>query len=474
MNNYFSSIIAIISFLLFSHSCFASQPINKSQDEVNRNSPFGIHPASPFDEAADIGVKWSRGLNNPYMFWFLVDPGMTGEPAQFQWKGIARKPGKAGGFDYDKLIAAKESGLNILYNIEVEPRRMGQRKHDSWLPADEEAYKIFVKEAVKRYPFIQYWQIGNEPSYNERMSDYGKFLLITYEAIKEANPRAKVLIGGVSGLRMPQDTATYKNNFDRVYLPLLEDVARQKKRCFDIFDFHWFAQAGGDYKIAKDAYNYIREKISELNIPEPESYWITETGTYSGDPKSLRREGKFVDFPYQSEREQAIDLIKRYVYPLSFGVKKVFWAWGLKEGFHYDESFFDFTGLIYDGKFDHDQGRDVKKLSYYTYKKMIEILEGSDWDNIQAIQEAGGIYIYKFTKGGKSIWVVWNDNSKSQTVILNVGSIDSVKITEAVPKYELGKDVSDYSSVFNTETKSVSGGLVSITLGDKPVFVEEK
>jgi len=49
-----------------------------------------------------------------------------------------------------------------------------------------------------------------------------------------------------------------------------------------------------------------------------------------------------------------------------------------------------------------------------------------------------------------------------------------VKITEAVPKYESGKDVTDYSAAFNTETKSASNGKITITLGDKPVFVEEK
>ena len=40
-----------------------------------------------------------------------------------------------------------------------------------------------------------------------------------------------------------------------------------------------------------------------------------------------------------------------------------------------------------------------------TYKKMVEMLEGCDWKNIATIQEQNGIYIYKFTKQGKPIWV---------------------------------------------------------------------
>jgi len=48
-----------------------------------------------------------------------------------------------------------------------------------------------------------------------------------------------------------------------------------------------------------------------------------------------------------------------------------------------------------------------------------------------------------------------------------------VKITEALPKYESGKEVSDYNTAFKIETKSVSGGKLEISLSDKPVFIVE-
>lgn len=40
------------------------------------------------------------------------------------------------------------------------------------------------------------------------------------------------------------------------------------------------------------------------------------------------------------------------------------------EGFKYDGGYFDFTGLIYDGWGAGDPGLGVRKLSYYTYRKM--------------------------------------------------------------------------------------------------------
>ena len=134
---------------------------------------------------------------------------------------------------------------------------------------------------------------------------------------------------------------------------------------------------------------------------------------------------------------------------------------------------FNKTGLIYDGQDSDDLGFGIKKLSYYAYKKMVEALEGSDWDNIETVQEKDGVYVYKFMKGGKPIWVAWNDNSGEKQITISGVNSSSVKITEAVPKYETGKEISDYSSAFSTKTESVENGKVVIKIKDAPVFVEE-
>ena len=104
---------------------------------------------------------------------------------------------------------------------------------------------------------------------------------------------------------------------------------------------------------------------------------------------------------------------------------------------------------------------------------MVEALEGSDWDNIETVQEKDGVYVYKFMKGGKPIWVAWNDNSGEKQITISGVNSSSVKITEAVPKYETGKEISDYSSAFSTKTESVENGKVVIKIKDAPVFVEE-
>ena len=103
---------------------------------------------------------------------------------------------------------------------------------------------------------------------------------------------------------------------------------------------------------------------------------------------------------------------------------------------------------------------------------MVEILDGSDWGNVQTVQEKDGIYVYKFMKNGKPIWVAWNDNDGEKQVTISGINSSSLKITEAVAKYETGKEVEDYNTAFSTKTASVENGKATIKIKDKPLFIE--
>ncbi|MBI5846564.1 MAG: Ig-like domain-containing protein, partial [Nitrospirae bacterium] len=366
-------------------------------------SPFGFHPASVakqgytsngYGDASNIGVKWTR--DGVYAYWFLVQPDLASEAYDFT--------------RYDQQWSRVPAGMNILANIAPQgPIDEGRCLAGSYFPVDEQKYVAFVKALVRRYGGdsyaasglhspIKYWQVGNEPS--SLRSGFADLQRITYTAIKEVCSDCMVLIGGVPG--MPP-VADYLSNFDQHYKPILEALGGQY---VDVMDFHWYGNATGDYLGTKDVNDHVRAALNANGFPTI-PFWIAEMGSYSGDPTSVKPVP--FDYPFQTEHQQAMDYFKRFVYPLTFGVKKIFPAFGLMEGFKYDGGYFDYTGLIYDGWGVNDLGLGVKKLSYYTYKKMVEMLEGSDWKNIQTIQASGNVYIFRFTKNTVPIYAAWWD-----------------------------------------------------------------
>ena len=444
-------------------------------------SPFGFNPprvAHPgysnngYNDAQAIGVTWAR--MSTYLFWFLVQPDLSSTALDFS--------------TYDRNFAAVPSGMRILANIAPQGNiDEGYGRAGSYLPVDEGKFLAFVKAAVGRYSGaasaaaglaspIKYWQVGNEP--NNSKSGFAELQKITYIAIKEVCPDCTVVIGGVPG--MPP-ASHYLATFDQQFKPFLDTLAGQY---VDVLDFHWYGNATGDYLGAKPVYDHLRAVLDADGFTQT-PIWITEMGSYSGDPLPNPPVMPY-DYPLQSEQQQALDYLKRYVYSLALGVKKIFPAFGMMEGFKYDGGYFDFTGIIYDGwdpagTTPSDLGLGVKKLGYYTYRKMTEILEGSDWNNIETIQAADNVYIFKFTRNNAPIYVAWWDYfaepafapGKTKTVVLPGVVGDAVLVTEAVPKFATGKEVGDYATAFTSQTVATVNGTVSLTLHENPVYVEK-
>ena len=442
-------------------------------------SPFGFHPAcvsrsgypdNGHIDATNIGVTWTReGL---YAFWFLIQPDLSRPVYDFTL--------------YDRQWGSVPSNIHILGNIAPDhPRdRHGYMLPGSYLPVDETKYTAFVRATVERYDGdgiddmpglvnpIKHWQVSNEPN-DQITSDFAELQHITYQAIKQACSDCTVLIGGVTG-----GPENYAGNFDTCYAPILAELGGQY---VDVFDFHWYGMADGDYRFfdpvsGKDILHHIRDRLNADGFPSDLPVWITEMGSYSGSPKNLS---------FQSERRQAGDYFKRFVYSLSRGVKKIFPAFGLMEGFKQDNGYFDHTGLIYDGSSDPDDlGLGVKKLSYYTYKKMTEKLEGADWTTIATLHdgtESDHLYLFRVEKNGQPVRIVWWDYfdetgytpGDTKSITLTGLNSSKVTVTTVVPEADTGQEVTDYAAAFTVNTYPVSGGEATIALGEKPVLVEE-
>lgn len=434
-----------------------------------QDSPFGFHPAgigvqgyphNGFIDAKYIGVRWHRPP--VYVFWFLVQPDLN-SPV-YDWS------------QFDRQFGMVPNDIHILGNISPDHPRTphGYTHPGSFIPIDTIKYKAFVKATVERYDGdgindmpgltnpIKYWQVGNEPSVFQA-GGFSELQRITYLSIKDACQECSVLIGGATG--MPP-VEKYLLQFDKQFKPILDSL---KGNYIDIIDFHWYGNATGDYLSAKNVFGHIRSTLNNIGFPQI-PMWITEMGSYSGNPSYVPQDHN--QWLPQTERQQAIDYFKRFIYSLSFGVKKIFPAFGLMEGFKLNNGYFDHTGLIYDGKGSSDLGLGVKKLAYFTYKLMTEKLEGSDWGSIQTLNDLDEIYAFKIIKNDRPIWIVWSDNSQIELIPFACIDAERVKITKAVPCFELGKDVSDYSTAFDTSEHDVINGSIILQLDEAPVFIE--
>ncbi|MFZ2969787.1 MAG: hypothetical protein WA063_01420 [Minisyncoccia bacterium] len=426
-------------------------------------SPFGIMAAfdastltsiSASDKIAwagekfrDIGAKWSK----EHVIWGLIEP----EFGQ--------------GYDWSESDEAfkrvyQNGGENFNIVVVVIPQRV--RGGSSDIPLDKENYfSNFVETLVERYdgdgiadydPIIKvrYWQMANEPfprhweEAGGTIDGYVRFAELTYKAIKKSDSDAKIILG-----TFQLETTEQVNKFKEV-IPKMKN-----KNLFDYVDTHYW-NSRSNYKIPVGEARSVLDSNGYLNA----TMVALEFGTWA----EMSGRG--------TEKDQANYLIKGYAYNIAHGFALINWN-NLVEWNNFGgkpKSIYNFMGLIADGLNGDPVPAGTKRISYYTYKKMVEILEGSDWGNIQTIQESNGIYIYKFTNQGKPIWVAWNDNSLEKQITISDIASSQVKITEAVPKYESGQEVTDYSTVFETETKTVQNNKISITLGDVPVFVEEK
>jgi hypothetical protein len=142
------------------------------------------------DAAAAAGVRWLR----VDLDWSYLEP----EPGQFDWCRADRV-----------IAAARARGLDVLAVPAFAPKwasrpDAGDGFHRA--PRDPAEYAAFVTAAVQRYApaGVHAWEIWNEPNVSAfwkpapNVEDYVAVLQAAYTAIKDADPHATVLTGGLA------------------------------------------------------------------------------------------------------------------------------------------------------------------------------------------------------------------------------------------------------------------------------------
>ncbi len=272
----------------------------------------------------------------------------------FLWQDIEPEKGKFDFKKYDELtgILAKHD-LRILallnYNTDWSSK--------VWNAAPDRALFVgYVRKVVHRYKKkVKYWELWNEPDDRlywqpqDYMKAYTLLLKDVTAAIKQEDPTAKVVLGGMAKF-IPQSLKhVYQNG---------------GKDSFDIVNCHPFQ----DPRTA-EALNQLRgaylgmRKVMEAYGDGEKDLWFTELGSPGVAAGKRPYTGWWLG-PNPSEDLQARWLTKVYTKALEWpGVKKIFWAF-----FRDLDGFFD-TGVNDFGLVRHDFS---KKPSYDAYRKVTQ------------------------------------------------------------------------------------------------------
>jgi hypothetical protein len=282
----------------------------------NTLSPFGIDGvmrwpdwgsfSRPADFALGTGAAWVR----EDFAWGLIEP----HPNQFAWTATDRIVGT--------LADRKVNVLGILaYSASwATSTTADDSSAVSFYPPDPGKYYDFVKTLVGRYKHaVHYWEVWNEPDNPlfwkpaPNAQQYAALLNVAYRAVKDADPTARVLNGGVSGNAVP-------------YLEQM--LASGAGDSFDVLALHPYAvpldpgQGAIEsrpevHKLLDVEMNKYRALLQRHNLDRP--IWVTEIGWPAGDW------GLNAD-------QQASFLAQTYALLLSSGIpERIFW-YSFKDG----------------------------------------------------------------------------------------------------------------------------------------------
>lgn len=371
------------------------------------DSPFGMgiylgqrYPVDQMDKVArmgrDIGVKWMRDEFN----WGRMEP----ERGEWNWE------------PYDRSVdAATRNGISIFGLLCY---------WAPWTkPYTEEGirdYCDYVKAVVGRYKDrIKYWEIWNEPNiffWQGTVEQYAQLLAAAYDAVKEADPDAKVIGCCTAGTDLKFIENVFKlGGYDNM----------------DILSIHPYR-----YPATPEETDFIGEleKADALvrKYGKPKEIWITEIGW----PTNVGGNGS-------SEAKQAAMIVRTYIQAIVSGVvQKTFWYNYRNDGMdpNYNEHNF---GII---------RPDLSaKPAYTSFGVMTRALEGKRF--VRSLDTPDGVCAYLFEGSAGRTIAAW---AVSGTSILTIMSRTPVSVMDIVGA--------------TTQRRPVDGKVV-ITVSQSPVFI---
>jgi len=428
---------------------FVSTGASSPGGEPNTLGVFGVESAwidsNLLTKADGVDTTWWRYFA---FSWKGIEPNDV-SPSQYNW-GVVNE---------HHLRDAAANGFSIVATMKYTPywaQSISDSQSIQCSPIKEDAatladFREFVTATVNRYkvaPYnIKYWQFWNEPDvspnvlvatgqlYNSPFGcwgvdgdpyyggeKYGRFLAVFAQAVKAADPQAKVTNGGMLLSCNPEENPTncIQGSFFEGTLRGL--IANNGLNYLDYVSFHvyghWYANLsldegwGGflDGGVMLGKSKFLRKVMADYGVNPIKPLIMTEAGLMCMRPDTAQPlpSGKKCSdtlAPPEYEDDQAEYVVWIYVRAIADGIKGVMW---------YELNYMPYRHV---GLLNSDGSA---KPAYLAYQYMVSQLRGSQFAGTLN-QYFPGLRAYEFQKSTGRLWVMWAPDQVDHTITLPAG-----------------------------------------------------
>jgi hypothetical protein len=185
-----------------------------------------------------------------------------------------------------------ESASNSFHELRVYPPKQNlDFRPFAFTPNTYLDFANYARATAQRYADVTYWQIWNEPNNpifwptGPSAEEYTRVLKVVSEKVKEGNPNAKIVLGGISLNDLEYIDALY---------------AAGAKNYFDIMAVHLYNPSQSPSAYLDNELERLHEAMIR-NGDDDKSIWLTEIGWYTGDSKhsaSQRQQARYLQQAY--------------------------------------------------------------------------------------------------------------------------------------------------------------------------------
>jgi len=369
--------------------------------------------------AEDLGVGWVR-LHR--VSWRAIQPIESGP---YDWSKLSSLE--------NELRALRQAGITPIVIIQHSPRwatingpvetDCGAIRTDKF-----DAFKDFMVALVNRYKQpefgVHYWELGNEPDVDPTLvppdylfgcwgdaddpyyggQHYGEMLKVVTPAIKDADPSARVLIGGLLLASPNSDPVHGKPEW---FLKGILEAGEPPYDYFDIVPYHAYPSYTGqdaDYDNGLPTQwkemggwtlgkaRYLRQIMAEYGVDKP--LFLDETALGCNDDYYA------CDPPPPKFFEAQADYISRTL-PRALSEDIRAFVWYTLDGPGWRDG-----GLL-------DSSLNPRP-AYRAYQHLTLRLQDSHFE--QVVDYGPGVEAYSFASGAKRIHVLWSEDAVADTI----------------------------------------------------------